>query len=153
MLRRNRVRVAGGVEVALGVVEGVVGDAFFGVCAVPRFTEVLCASVGAAQRGFDGARVRVCCLVVCAVLLVPVVVYEVGAVAFNCDGDSRLVVVSDVAGEVVSLFVGEGVPRVGECGYDREVGGGGEECGGVGGLVDVGVASFLLGCFLRMRLL
>ena len=56
MLRRNRVHVAGGVEVALGVVEGAVGDAFFGVCAVPRFAEVLCAAVDAAQRGFGGAR-------------------------------------------------------------------------------------------------
>ena len=117
MLRRNRVHVAGGVEVALGVVEGAVGGAFFGVCAVPRFAEVLCAAVDAAQWGFDGAHVRVCCLVVCADLLVSVVVYEVGAVAFNCDGGSHLVVVSDVAGEVVSLFVGEGVPRVGERGH------------------------------------
>lgn len=127
MLRRNRVHVAGGVEVALGVVGGAVGDAFFGVCVVPRFAGVLCAAVDAAQRGFDGARVRVCCLVACAGLLVPVVVYEV-AVAFNCDGDSRLVVVSDVAGGVVSLLVGGGVPRVGERGRGREVGGaGGEE--------------------------
>ena len=157
VLCRDLVHVAGGVEVALGVVEGAVGGAFFGVCAVPRFAEVLCAAVDAAQRGFDGAHVRVCCLVVCADLLVPVVVYEVGAVAFNCDGDSHLVVVSDVAGEVVSLFVGEGVPRVGERGHDRVVGGaGGEGRGGVGDLVDVGVhgvASFLLGCFLRMCLL
>lgn len=64
------------------------------------------------------AHVRVCCLVVCADLLVPVVVYEVGAVAFNCDGDSHLVVVSGVAGEVGTLLVGER-------GHDREVGGAG----------------------------
>ena len=57
MLRRNRVHVAGGVEVALSVVEWPVGGAFFGVCAVPGVAEVLCAAVDAAQRGFDsGAR-------------------------------------------------------------------------------------------------
>lgn len=108
MVCLDLVRVAGGVEVALGVVEGVVGGAFFGVCAVPCFAEVLCAVVDAAQRGFDGALVRVCCLVVCAILLVPVVVYQVGVVAFSCDGGSHLVVVSDVAGEVGALLVGEG---------------------------------------------
>ena len=75
--------VAGGVEVALSVVGWPVGGVFFGVCVVPCFAEVLCAAVDAARRGFDGARGRVCCLVVCADLLVPVVVYEVGAVAFD----------------------------------------------------------------------
>ena len=137
---RDLVHVACGVEVALTVVEGAVGDAFFGVCAIPRFTEVLCAAVDAAERGFDGAHVRVCRLVVCADLLVPFVVYEAGAVAFDADGDGHLVVVADVFGEVSLLFVGETVPRVGERGHDREVGGaGGEERGGVGDLVDVGV--------------
>lgn len=48
VLCRDRVHVAGGVEVALTVVEGPVGGVFFGVCAVPRFTGVLCASVDAA---------------------------------------------------------------------------------------------------------
>ena len=57
MLCCHLVHVSCGVEVALTVVEGPVGDAFFGVCAVPRFTEVLCAVVDAAERGFDdGAR-------------------------------------------------------------------------------------------------
>ena len=42
---RRLVHVAGGVEVALRVVGGPVGDAFFGVCAVSRFAEVLCAPV------------------------------------------------------------------------------------------------------------
>ena len=158
MLRGDLVHVAGGVEVALGVVEGAVGGAFFGVCAVPRFAEVLCAAVDAAERGFDGALVCVGCAAVgVADCLVPFVVYEAGAVAFDADGDCHLVVVADVFGEVSLLFVGEAVPRVGERGHDRVVGGaGGEERGGVGDLVDVGVhgvASFLLGCFLRMRLL
>ena len=135
---RHLVHVAGGVEVALAVVEGAVGDAFFGVCAIPGFAEVLCAAVDAAERGFDGAHVRVCRRVVCSDFLVPVVVYEVGAVAFNCDGDSHLVVVSDVAGEVGTLLVGEGVPRVGERGHDGEVcGAGTEERCGFGDLVDV----------------
>ena len=109
------------------------------------------------QRGFDGAHVHVCRLVACADLLVPVVVYEAGAVAFDTDGDGHCVDVADVFGEVVTLLVREAVPRVGECLHDGEVcGAGGEERGGVGDLVDVGVhgvASFLLGCFLRMRLL
>ena len=140
MLCGDLVHVAGLTDVALGVVEGAVGDAFFGVCAVPRFTEVLCAAVDVTERGFDGAHVRVCCLVVCADLLVPVVVYEAGAVAFNCDGDGHLVVVADVFGEVGLLLVGETVPRVGERGHDGEVcGAGTEERGGVGDLVDVGV--------------
>lgn len=43
MLRGDLVHVSCGVEVALAVVEGPVGDAFFGVCAVPGFAEVLCA--------------------------------------------------------------------------------------------------------------
>lgn len=139
MLCCHLVHVSCGVEVALTVVEGPVGDAFFGVCAVPRFTEVLCAAVDAAQRGFDGAHVRVCCLVVCADLLVPVVVYEAGAVAFDTDGDGHLVVVADVGGEVSLLLVGETVPRVGERVHDREVCGAGTEgrCG-FGDLVDLG---------------
>ena len=41
MVCRDLVHVAGGVEVALSVVEWPVGGAFFGVCAVPRFAEVL----------------------------------------------------------------------------------------------------------------
>lgn len=59
MVCRHLVHVAGGVEVALAVVEGAVGDAFFGVCAIPGFAEVLCAAVDAAERGFDGALVCV----------------------------------------------------------------------------------------------
>lgn len=114
MVRCHLVHVSCGVEVALRVVEGPVGDAFFGVCAVPGFAEVLCATVDAAQRGFDGAHVHVCCLVVCADLLVPVLVYEAGAVTFDTDGDGHLVVVADIGGEVVLLFVSEAVPRVGE---------------------------------------
>lgn len=118
---------------------GAVGDAFFGVCAVPRFAEVLCAAVDAAQRGFDGAHIRVCRRVVCSDFLVPVVVYEAGAVAFDADGDGHLVVVADVGGEVSLLFVGETVPRVGERVHDREVCGAGTEgrCG-FGDLVDLG---------------
>lgn len=86
MLRGDLVHVSCGVEVALGVVEGAVGDAFFGVCAVPRFAEVLCAAVDAAQRGFDCALVCVGCAAVGGVdCLMPFVVYEAGAVAFNTD--------------------------------------------------------------------
>ena len=152
------VHVSCGVEVALGVVEGAVGDAFFGVCAVPGFAEVLCAAVDAAERGFDGALVCVGCAAVGGVdCFVPFVVYEAGAVAFDADGDGHLVVVADVFGEVGLLLVGEAVPRVGERVHDGEVcGAGTEERCGFGDLVDVGVhgvASFLLGCFLRMRLL
>lgn len=133
------VHVSGLTDVAIGVVEGAVGDAFFGVCAVPGFAEVLCATVDAAQRGFDGARVRVCRLVVCADLLVPFVVYEAGAVAFNADGDGHGVDVADVFGEVSLLLVGETVPRVGERGHDGEVcGAGTEERCGFGDLVDLG---------------
>ena len=140
VLCRDLVHVAGGVEVALRVVEGAVGGAFFGVCAVPRFTEVLCAAVDAAQRGFDGAHIRVCRRVVCSDFLAPVVVYEAGAVAFDADGDGHVVVVADVGGEVGLLLVGEAVPRVGERLHDSEVcGAGGEEVGGFGDLVDVGV--------------
>ena len=124
VLRGDLVHVAGGVEVALRVVEGAVGGAFFGVCAVPRFAEVLCAAVDAAERGFDGALVCVGCAAVgVADCLVPFVVYEAGAVAFDADGDGHLVVVADVFGEVSLLFVGEAVPRVGERGHDRVVGG------------------------------
>lgn len=135
------VHVAGGVEVALTVVEGPVGDAFFGVCAVPRFTEVLCAAVDVTERGFDCALVCVGCasggVVDC---LVPFVVYEAGAVAFNADGDGHLVVVADVFGEVSLLLVRESVLRVGERVHDGEVcGAGSEERRGFGDLVDVGV--------------
>lgn len=126
MLCCHLVHVAGLTDVALGVVEGAVGGAFFGVCAVPRFAEVLCAAVDVAQRGFNGAHVRVCCLVVCADLLVPVVVYEAGAVAFNADGNGHVVVVADVFGEVGLLFVGEAVPRVGERGHDGDADGQGD---------------------------
>lgn len=128
MVRCDLVHVSGGVEVALGVVEGAVGDAFFGVCAVPRFTEVLCAAVDVTERGFDGALVCVGCAAVGGVdCLVPFVVYEAGAVAFDADGDGHLVVVADVFGEVSLLFVGETVPRVGERVHDGEVCGAGTE--------------------------
>lgn len=138
---RDLVHVACGVEVALAVVEGAVGDAFFGVCAIPRFTEVLCAAVDAAQRGFDGALVCVGCAAVCGVdCFVPFVVYEAGAVAFNADGDGHGVDVADVFGEVGLLLVGEAVPRVGERGHDGDVcGAGSEERRGFSDLVDVGV--------------
>lgn len=148
-LCRDLVHVSGGVEVALTVVEGPVGDAVFGVCAVPGFAEVLCAAVDVTERGFDGALVCVGCAAVGGVdCLVPFVVYEAGAVAFNADGDGHLVVVADVFGEVSLLFVGETVPRVGERVHDGEVcGEGTEERCGFGDLVDVGVhgwASFSL---------
>lgn len=128
MVCRDLVHVAGLTDVTLGVVEGPVGDAFFGVCAVPRFAEVLCAAVDAAQRGFDGALVCVGCAAVGGVdCFVPFVVYEAGAVAFNADGDGHGVDVADVFGEVGLLLVGEAVPRVGERGHDGEVGGAGTE--------------------------
>lgn len=99
MLRGDLVHVSCGVEVALAVVEGAVGDAFFGVCAVPGFAEVLCAAVDAAERGFDGALVCVGCAAVGGVdCFVPFVVYEAGAVAFNADGDGHGVDVADVGG-------------------------------------------------------
>ena len=141
MLCCHLVHVSCGVEVALGVVEGAVGDAFFGVCAVPGFAEVLCAAVDAAQRGFDCALVCVGCAAVgVADCLMPFVVYEAGAVAFNADGDGHLVVVADACSEVGLLLVGEAVPRVGERGHDGEVcGAGSEERRGFGDLVDVGV--------------
>ena len=135
---RHLVHVAGGVEVALAVVEGAVGDAFFGVCAIPGFAEVLCAAVDAAERGFDGALVCVGCAAVGGVdCFVPFVVYEAGAVAFNADGDGHGVDVADVGGKIVALLVGETVPRVGERGHDGEVcGAGTEERCGFGDLVD-----------------
>ena len=141
VLRRNRVHVAGGVKVALGVVEWPVGGAFFGGCAVPGFAEVLCAAVDAAERGFDGALVCVGCAAVGGVdCFVPFVVYEAGAVAFNADGDGHGVDVADVGGKIVALLVGEAVPRVGERVHDGEVcGTGSEERRGFGDLVDVGV--------------
>ena len=137
---RDLVHVACGVEVALTVVEGAVGDAFFGVCAVPGFAEVLCAAVDVTERGFDGALVCVGCAAVGVVdCFVPFVVYEAGAVAFDADGDGHLVVVADVFGEVGLLLVGEAVPRVGERGHDGEVcGAGTEERCGFGDLVDLG---------------
>ena len=71
--------------------------------------------------------------------LVPFVVYEAGAVAFDADGDGHLVVVADVFGEVSLLFVGKTVPRVGERVHDGEVcGAGSEERCGFGDLVDLG---------------
>ena len=119
MVRCHLVHVSCGVEVALTVVEGPVGDAFFGVCAVPGFAEVLCAAVDAAERGFDGALVCVGCAAVGVVdCLVPFVVYEAGAVAFDADGDGHGVDVADVFGEVSLLLVGETVPRVGERVHD-----------------------------------
>lgn len=159
MVCRDLVHVAGGVEVALSVVEWPVGGAFFGVCAVPLFAEVLRAAVDAAQRGFDGALVCVGCAAVGGVdCFVPFVVYEAGAVAFDADGDGHVVVVADVGGDVGLLFVGETVPRVGERGHDREVGGAGsEERCGFGDLVDVGVHgwvsfSLVVGVFLVLVL-
>ena len=154
------VRVSGGVEVALGVVEGPVGDAFFGVCAIPGFAEVLCAAVDVAERGFDGAFVCVGCAAVGGVdCFVPFVVYEAGAVAFDADGDGHLVVVADVFGEVSLMFVGETVSRVGERVHDGEVcGAGTEERCGFGDLVDgVGVHgwvsfSLVVGVFLVLVL-
>lgn len=158
-LRGGLVHVACSVEVALGVVEGSVGDAFFGVCAVPGFAEVLCAAVDVAQQGFDGALVFDCCRVVAADSTVPFVVYEAGAVTFDTDGDGHRVEVADIFGEVSLLFVGERVPRVGERLHDGEVcGAGGEERCGFCDLVDVGVhgwASFSLwwlACFLVLVL-
>lgn len=140
MLCCHLVHVSGGVEVALRVVEGAVGDAFFGVCAVPGFAEVLCAAVDVTERGFDGALVCVGCAAGGVVdCLVPFVGDEAGAVAFDADGDGHLVVVADVFGEVGLLFVGEAVPRVGERGHDGEVcGAGTEERRGFGDLVDLG---------------
>ena len=141
MLCGDLVHVAGLTDVALGVVDGAVGDAFFGVCAVPGFAEVLCAAVDVTERGFDGALVCVGCAAVGGVdCFVPFVVYEAGAVAFNCDGDGHGVDVADVFGEVGLLLVGETVPRVGERVHDGEVcGAGTEERCGFGDLVDVGV--------------
>ena len=134
------VHVACGVEVALSVVEWPVGGAFFGVCAVPGFAEVLCAVVDVAERGFDGALVCVGCAAVGGVdCFVPFVVYEAGAGAAHADGDCHGVVVADVAGEVGALLVGEGVPRVGERLHDCEVcGTRGESDGCFGDLVDLG---------------
>ena len=140
MLCCHLVHVSGGVEVALTVVDGAVGDAFFGVCAVPGFAEVLCAAVDVTERGFDCALVCVGCAAVGVVdCFVPFVVYEAGAVAFDADGDGHGVDVADVFGEVGLLFVGEAVPRVGERGHDGEVcGAGTEERRGFGDLVDLG---------------
>lgn len=134
------VHVAGLTDVALRVVEGAVGDAFFGVCAVPGFAEVLCAAVDVTERGFDGALVCVGCATVGGVdCFVPFVVYEAGAVTCDADGDGHLVVVANAFGEVSLLLVGERVPRVGERVHDGEVcGAGGEERRGFGDLVDCG---------------
>ena len=140
VLCRHLVHVSCGVEVTLGVVDGPVGDAFFGVCAVPGFAEVLCAAVDAAQRGFDCALVCVGCATVGGVdCFVPFVVYEAGAVTFDADGDGHCLVVANAFGEVGLLFVGERVPRVCERGHDGEVcGAGTEERRGFGDLVDLG---------------
>ena len=157
MLRRDLVHVAGGVEVALRVVERTERFFAFGVCAVPEFGAVEGICVDVVQQGFEAAHVLAGCEVAAADYTVPFVVYEAGAGAAEGDGDGHVVKVANVAGEVGLLFVGEAVPRVGKRLHDREVcGPGGEEVGGGCDLVDVGVhgvASFLLGCFLRMRLL
>lgn len=125
MVCRHLVHVAGLLDVALGVVEWTVGIFVFGVCAVTEFASVEGVCVDVVQCGFEGAHVCVCRRVARADCLVPFVVHEAGAVAFNADGDGHLVVVADVFGEVGLLLVGEAVPRVGERGHDGEV------CGGV----------------------
>ena len=148
MLCRDLVHVAGGVEVALRVVEGAERFFAFGVCAVPEFGAVEGVRVDVAQQGFEAAHVLAGCEVAAADCAVPFVVYEASRVAAEGEGDGHVVEVADVFGEVVSLFVGERVPRVGERLHDGE---GGEEVGGFGDLVDGdgvgvhGVASFLLG--------
>lgn len=154
---RHLVHVAGLTDVAIGVVDGAERFFAFGVCAVPQFAHVLCVAVDVCEEGFESAHVFDCCRVAAADCAVPFVIYESGAVAAHADGDGHVIEVADVFGEVSLLLVRERVPCVGERGHDGEVcGAGGEAVGGFGDLVDVGVhgvASFLLGCFLRMRLL
>lgn len=151
------VHVAGGVEVALTVVEGAVRFFTFGVCAIPQFTHVLCVTVDVVQEGFETVQVFGGSVVIFANILVPFVGDEVGAGAAHADGDGHGVVVADIGGEVGTLLVRESVPRVGERLHSGEACGAGREAnGGFCDLVDVGVhgvASFLLGCFLRMCLL
>ena len=131
------VHVAGLTDVALRVVEGAVRFFAFGVCAVPEFGAVEGVCVDVVQQGFEAAHVLDGCRVAAADCAVPFVVYEASRVAAEGDGDGHVVEVADVFGEVVSLFVGERVPRVGESLHDREVcGAGGEEVGGFGDLVD-----------------
>ena len=157
MVCRHLVHVAGLTDVAIGVVDGAERFFAFGVCAVPEFGAVEGVRVDVCEERFEAAHVLLCGCVVAADCAVPFVVYEASAVSAEGDGDGHVVVVADVFGEVSLLFVGETVLRVGERVHDGEIcGAGGEEVGGFGDLVDVGVhgvASFLLGCFLRIRLL
>ena len=140
MVCRDLVHVAGLTDVAIGVVDGAERFFAFGVCAVPEFGAVEGVCVDVVQCGFEGAHVCVCRRVAAADCAVPFVVYEASRVAAEGDGDGHLVDVADVFGEVGLLLVGEAVPRVGESLHDGEVGGvGGEEVGGFGDLVDVGV--------------
>lgn len=125
MLCRDLVHVAGGVEVALRVVEGAERFFAFGVCAVPEFGAVEGVRVDVAQQGFEAAHVLAGCEVAAADCAVPFVVYEASRVAAEGEGDGHVVEVADVFGEVVSLFVGERVPRVGERGIVGEVQDGG----------------------------
>ena len=137
MVCRGLVHVAGLTDVALRVVEGAERFFAFGVCAVPDFGAVEGVCVDVVQQGFEAAHVLAGCRVACADSAVPFVVYEASRVAAEGDGDGHVVEVADVFGEVVSLLVGEGVPRVGERLHDREVcGAGGEEVGCFGDLVD-----------------
>lgn len=139
MVCRDLVHVAGGVEVALRVVEGAVRFFAFGVCAVPEFASVESVRVDVVQQGFEAAHVLAGCEVAAADSTVPFVVYEASRVAAEGEGDGHVVVVADVFGEVSPLFVGERVPRVSERRHDREVcGAGGEEVGGGCDLVDLG---------------
>ena len=137
VLCRDLVHVAGGVEVALRVVDGAERFFAFGVCAVPEFGAVEGVRVDVVQQGFEGAHVLAGCRVAAADCAVPFVVYEASRVAAEGEGDGHVVDVADVFGEVDLLLVGERVPRVGERLRDGEVGGaGGEEVGGVGDPVD-----------------
>lgn len=115
VVRRGLVRVAGGVGVVLGVVEGVVWFFAFGVCAVPQFTHVLCVTVDVVQGGFETVQVFGGGVVVFANILVSFVGDEAGAGAARADGGGRGVVVAGIGGEVGALFVCESVPRVGGC--------------------------------------
>lgn len=114
VVQRDLVHVAGGVEVALAVVEGAVRFFTFGVCAIPQFTHVLCVTVDVVQEGFETVQVFGGSVVIFANILVPFVGDEVGAGAAHADGDGHGVVVADIGGEVGTLLVRESVPRVGE---------------------------------------